>query len=77
MSHDVQPLDEPMDQIDVRVNPMGDLIVHATELRATEDMRGYTEQIQYGTFYEDSRVFTPDPVQGFGPGYLIEERHDY
>lgn len=68
--------DEPMEDVIIRVNPLGDLRVHALTLcdRVYPDGRE-TAVTQYGTFYEDSRAFTDDPVSGFGPGFIVEEDH--
>lgn len=71
------PPDEPMEDVVIHVNPMGDLRVHALVMSDRTYQSGReTGVTQYGTFYEDSRAFTDDPVQGFGPGLFIEEPHD-
>ncbi|OGY46130.1 MAG: hypothetical protein A2731_01505 [Candidatus Buchananbacteria bacterium RIFCSPHIGHO2_01_FULL_39_8] len=60
------------DEININVDPMGNLLVFARSVTTLETENQIRELDQRGMFGESSRVFGGDPIQIIGPGIVIE-----
>jgi hypothetical protein len=66
----------PMVDVNVDVDPMGNLSVFARDTQAWETPSKIIEDTQVGRFRESSRAFDDDPMQILGPGMRITSTTD-
>jgi hypothetical protein len=71
------PFAPPAVEVDIKVDPIGNLRVDAREQLTFEGPNSILEASSFGRFSEESRLLSDDPIQVIGPGIQVIDKTDF